>query len=56
MADFIGDAGLIEGRIEDGHFIAAHLDLPVAAPDGASAATIRPERITLDPGGVATIS
>jgi iron(III) transport system ATP-binding protein len=56
VADFIGDANLIEGRIDNGRFTAAHLDLPVAAPDGTTTATIRPERITLAPGGVATIT
>ncbi|GAB5449296.1 ABC transporter ATP-binding protein [Gymnodinialimonas sp.] len=56
VADFIGDANLIEGQISNGRFTAAHLDLPVAAPDGPTTATIRPERITLTPGGVATIS
>ncbi|ABD54282.1 ABC transporter ATP-binding protein [Jannaschia sp. CCS1] len=56
VADFIGDANLIEGRIDTGRFTAAHLDLPVDAPDGTTTATIRPERITLTPGGVATIT
>ncbi|UWQ95309.1 ABC transporter ATP-binding protein [Rhodobacteraceae bacterium M385] len=56
VADFIGDANLIEGRIDGGRFTAAHLNLPVAAPDGTTTATIRPERITLAKGGVATIT
>jgi len=56
VADFIGDANLIEGTIQGGTFTAAHLSLPVAAPDGTTTATIRPERITLMPGGVATIT
>lgn len=56
VADFIGDANLIEGRIDGGRFTAAHLDLPVAATDGTTTATIRPERITLTKGGVATIT
>ncbi|MBF9059831.1 ATP-binding cassette domain-containing protein [Rhodobacterales bacterium HKCCSP123] len=55
VADFIGDANLIEGRVADGLFSAAHLALPVAAEDGIVTATIRPERIRLAPGGEATI-
>ncbi|MEX3016122.1 ABC transporter ATP-binding protein [Gymnodinialimonas hymeniacidonis] len=55
VADFIGDANLIEGRIASGRFLAAHLDLPVDAPDGTVTATIRPERIALSAGGAAKI-
>ncbi len=55
VADFIGDANLIEGRVEGGVFHAAHLSLPVQAEDGTFTATIRPERIRLAPGGAATI-
>jgi iron(III) transport system ATP-binding protein len=55
VADFIGDANLIEGRIADGMFRAAHLVLPVAAEEGSVTATIRPERIRLSPGGAARI-
>lgn len=55
VADFIGDANLIEGRIADGMFRAAHVALPVAAEEGAVTATIRPERIRLSPGGAARI-
>ncbi len=55
VADFIGDANLIEGRVADGAFRAAHLALPVDAPAGDATATIRPERIRLAPGGAATI-
>lgn len=56
VADFIGDANLIEGTVANGTFTAAHLSLPVDAPDGTIIATIRPERITLAPGGIATIT
>ncbi len=56
VADFIGDANLIEGRVAAGTFSAAHLSLPVDAADGAHTATIRPERITLAAGGAAIIS
>ncbi|HMO06550.1 MAG TPA: ABC transporter ATP-binding protein [Paracoccaceae bacterium] len=55
VADFIGDANLIEGRVEGGIFRAAHLALPVQSEDGAATATIRPERIHLAPGGAATV-
>ncbi|MGP1355854.1 ABC transporter ATP-binding protein, partial [Roseicyclus sp.] len=56
VADFIGDANLIEGRVGSGMFHAAHLSLPVTAEDGTVTATIRPERIRLAPGGIATIT
>jgi iron(III) transport system ATP-binding protein len=56
VADFIGDANLIEGRVGSGMFQAAHLSLPVTAEDGTVTATIRPERIRLAPGGIATIT
>ena len=55
VADFIGDANLIEGRVAAGRFHAAHLSLPVEAPDGNVTATIRPERIRLEAGGVASV-
>ncbi|PWK59180.1 ABC transporter ATP-binding protein [Roseicyclus mahoneyensis] len=55
VADFIGDANLIEGKVSSGTFHAAHLALPVRAADGIVTATIRPERIRLAKGGIATI-
>ena len=55
VADFIGDANLVEGHVSSGTFRAAHLVLPVDAADGAATATIRPERIRLAPGGVAQV-
>ena len=55
VADFIGDANLIEGRVTDGIFRAAHLSLPVAGEAGTVTATIRPERIRLLPGDSAEI-
>ena len=55
VADFIGDANLIEGHIRAGRFHAGHLDLPVAAADGTVTATIRPERIRLESGGAARV-
>ncbi len=55
VADFIGDANLIEGQVAGGVFSAAHLALPVGAPDGRFTATIRPERIRLAPGGAARV-
>ena len=55
VADFIGDANLIEGEVAEGRFRAGHLAMPVAAENGPITATIRPERIRLAPGGAATI-
>jgi iron(III) transport system ATP-binding protein len=51
VADFIGDANLIEGRIERGTFHAPGLDLPLEGPEGPALVSIRPERVALgDPG------
>lgn len=55
VADFIGDANLIEGTVRARRFHAAHLDLPIEAEDGSVTATIRPERIALSPGGAAKV-
>jgi len=55
VADFIGDANLMEGVVEDGVFKAAQLTMPVEAPDGRTTATIRPERIRLALSGDARI-
>ncbi len=55
VADFIGDANLVEGTVRDGTFSAAHLSLPVQAGNGTVTATLRPERIRLEPGGDARI-
>ncbi|MEM6761812.1 MAG: ABC transporter ATP-binding protein [Pseudomonadota bacterium] len=55
VADFIGDANLIEGEVRDGVFTAAHLSLPVEAADGPVTATIRPERVTIAAGGEASV-
>ncbi|MEM6381342.1 MAG: ABC transporter ATP-binding protein [Pseudomonadota bacterium] len=55
VADFIGDANLIHGHVHGGTFSAAHLHLPVDAPDGAVTATIRPERVGLVAGGAAEV-
>lgn len=51
IADFIGDANLIRGEVAQGHFTAPGLSLPVTGPDGPATLSIRPERITLAPGG-----
>jgi iron(III) transport system ATP-binding protein len=51
IADFIGDANLIRGTVAQGHFTAPGLSLPVTGPDGPATLSIRPERITLTPGG-----
>jgi iron(III) transport system ATP-binding protein len=51
VADFIGDANLIEGRVEGGTFRAADLELPVDGGDGPATVSVRPERIALvEPG------
>jgi iron(III) transport system ATP-binding protein len=51
VADFIGDANLIEGRIERGTFHAPGLSLPIEGPEGPALVSIRPERIGLGPTG-----
>ncbi len=51
VADFIGDANLIEGRIERGVFLAPGLSLPIEGPEGAALVSIRPERIGLGAPG-----
>jgi iron(III) transport system ATP-binding protein len=50
VADFIGDANLIAGRVSGGRFRAGDLDLPLAGPDGEAQISLRPERIGLTPG------
>ena len=55
VADFIGDANLIEGVVRAGRFNAGHLDLPVGAADGTVTATVRPERLRLEAGGGARV-
>ena len=51
VADFIGDANLIDGTVRGGHFRAADLELVLAGDDGPATVSIRPERITLQTGG-----
>jgi iron(III) transport system ATP-binding protein len=51
VADFIGDANLIEGVVAGGIFRAADLALPLAGPDGPALVSVRPERITLETTG-----
>ena len=48
VADFIGDANLIEGEVAGGTFHAADLALPVSGPDGPALVSVRPERIALE--------
>jgi iron(III) transport system ATP-binding protein len=55
VADFIGDANLVEGQVTDGTFHAAHLALPVVDADGMATATLRPERIRIASGGTARV-
>lgn len=54
VADFIGDANLIAGRVDGGKFLAGEdLALPVsnAAPSGYATISVRPERVVLDSSG-----
>ncbi|BDA84331.1 ABC transporter ATP-binding protein [Aureimonas sp. SA4125] len=55
VADFIGDANLLEGKVDGGRFRAGMLDLPLAGQDGIATVSIRPERIRLTAGGPAQI-
>jgi iron(III) transport system ATP-binding protein len=55
IADFIGDANLIHGRVEQGVFVAPGLSLAVPGPDGAATVSVRPERIALVPGAEARV-
>ncbi|WP_116655051.1 ABC transporter ATP-binding protein [Pelagibacterium sediminicola] len=54
VADFIGDANLIEGHVEGGRFKAGDLTLAVdGSPDRPKATvSVRPERIVFDGGAV----
>ncbi|MDA9019955.1 ABC transporter ATP-binding protein [Flavimaricola sp.] len=51
VADFIGDANLIDGTVRGGQFRAADLELVLAGNDGSATVSIRPERINLQTGG-----
>ncbi|MBU4531470.1 MAG: ABC transporter ATP-binding protein [Hoeflea sp.] len=51
IASFIGDANLIEGQVVEGRFTAPGMTLDVPGQDGPATLSIRPERITLAPGG-----
>jgi iron(III) transport system ATP-binding protein len=55
IADFIGDANLIHGQVEQGVFTAPGLSLAVPGPDGAATVSVRPERIALVPGSEARV-
>lgn len=55
VADFIGDANLIEGTVQNGRFHAGDLAIDLAGPDGAATVSIRPERIGLSTGGTAKV-
>lgn len=58
IANFIGDANLIEGHAAAGMFTAEGVQLAITGGDGAAAVSIRPERIALraEPSGPATIT
>ena len=50
IANFIGDANLIRGRVANGHFAAPGVSLAVPGPDGDATVSVRPERIGLATG------
>jgi iron(III) transport system ATP-binding protein len=56
IADFIGDANLIDGIVTAGRFRAAGLDFPADGLDGPATVSIRPERIALVPEGPAQVA
>jgi iron(III) transport system ATP-binding protein len=49
IANFIGDANLIDGQVRGGLFEAHGLSLPATGAEGAASVSIRPERIALTP-------
>ena len=51
VADFIGDANLIEGEVSGGVFRASDLEMPLPGPDGPALVSVRPERIAIEPAG-----
>jgi iron(III) transport system ATP-binding protein len=55
VADFIGDANLIEGVVAGGVFRAADLALPLPGPDGPALVSVRPERMAIQPAGEAPL-
>ncbi len=55
VADFIGDANLIAGTVQNGTFHAGDLGLALAGPEGAATVSIRPERIGLRRDGSAKV-
>jgi iron(III) transport system ATP-binding protein len=55
VADFIGDANLIDGMVQGGQFRAGNLSIDLAGPDGLATISIRPERISLHKEGSAKV-
>jgi len=55
VADFIGDANLIEGIVQGGAFRAGDLALALSGADGPATVSIRPERIGLRADGVGRV-
>lgn len=55
VADFIGDANLIDGVVQGGTFRAGDLEFDLAGPDGPATVSIRPERISLLAAGPARV-
>lgn len=56
VADFIGDANLIDGVVSNGTFTAGDLSLPLSGGDGPATVSIRPERIRLSADGPARVA
>jgi len=47
VADFIGDANLVDGSVETGRFSAGNLNLAMTGEAGSARVSIRPERIVM---------
>lgn len=52
VADFIGDANLIEGTVQTGQFHVGDMAFDLSGADGSATVSIRPERIGLLAGGI----
>jgi len=55
VADFIGDANLVEGAVQGGQFRAGDMAWPLSGADGPATVSIRPERIGLCADGTARV-
>ena len=50
-ADYFGDCVYLPGKVSDGHFSSAFVDLPVQFPDGEYELMIRPAQLAVDDAG-----